>query len=347
MNHMLNEIRQQPDVVRNILENEIHNVEALAAEIKRRNIAYAYVAARGTSANAATYCKYLLEIQHGIPVAIAAPSVFTVYEALPHLGDNALVIGISQSGEAPDVTAVVKHARSTGALTACITNTPGSQLAQASEHTLNIGAGEEVGIAATKTYTGTLACLALLSTALDPEHPERIEHLRRCAKAIEASLGLDEAIHMLVERYKDMQGCIVIGRGYNQCTAMDTAHKITETSNIAAQAYGAAGFQHGAIAQVQKGFPVILYAPEGRTFRAMADLADKLRGQHPALICISHDALFLAGSETAIRVPMAVQEWVSPIVYAVAGQLIAYWVSLSKGLDPDTPRGIEKVTKTV
>jgi glucosamine--fructose-6-phosphate aminotransferase (isomerizing) len=320
---------------------------ALAEEIKRRNIAFAYVAARGTSENVAQYFKYLFEIQHGIPVAFAAPSVFTVYETVPHLGENAFVLGISQSGEAPDVIAVVQQARAAGALTACITNTPDSQLAQTAEFRLNIGAGEELGIAATKTYTGSQACLALLSTALDTDHPERIEHLRRVPKAIEASLGLDEAVHWLVERYKDMQGCVILGRGYNQCTAMETAHKISETSSIAAQSYGAADFQHGPIAQINKGFPVVLFAPEGRTFRAMTELADKLRDQLPALICISHDAIFLAGSETAIRVPMAVQEWVSPMVYAVAGQLFAYWLSLSKGLDPDTPRGLEKVTKTV
>jgi glucosamine--fructose-6-phosphate aminotransferase (isomerizing) len=347
MNHMLSEIRQQPDVVRNILRNELEGVQALADEIKRRKIAFAYVAARGTSDNAAHYFKYLFEIEHGIPVAIAAPSVFTVYDAVPHLGEHAFVLGISQSGEAPDVIAVIQRAKEAGALTACVTNTPTSQLAQVADYCLHIGAGEEIGIAASKTYTGSMACLALLSTALSPERPDRLEFLRRAADAMEASLGLDEAIHMLVERYKDMQGCVVIGRGYNQCTAMETALKITETSCISAQSYGAAEFQHGPIAQVNTGLPVILFAPEGRTFKAMADLATKLRDQHPALICISHDAAFLAGSETAIRVPKAVQEWVSPMVYAVAGQLIAYWLSLSKGLDPDTPRGIEKVTKTV
>jgi len=347
MNFMLDEIRQQPDVIRNIIDNQFHAVEALATEIKRRDILFGFVAARGTSDKAAVYGKYVLEIHHGIPVALAAPSVFTVYESVPHLGPQTLVIGISASGAAPDVIEVVRRAREAGALTACITNDPESDLAKAAEFVLLIGAGEEKGIAATKTYTGSLSLLALLSTALDDNHPERLEHLRRAANAIEKSLGLDEAIHSLVAKYTDINGCVVLGRGFNQCTAMETALKITETSGISAQPYSAAEFQHGAIAQINDGFPCVMFAPDGKAFSAMASLAEKLRAQHPAFICIAHDPIFLAGSETAIRIPAAVAEWVSPIVYAVAGQLFAYWLSVAKGLNPDAPRGIARATKTV
>ncbi|BDI28953.1 glucosamine--fructose-6-phosphate aminotransferase [Capsulimonas corticalis] len=347
MSHMLDEIREQPDVVRNIIDREFHQVEALAAEIKRRNVAFAYIAARGTSDNAAVYCKYVLEIQHGLPTAIAAPSVVTVYDTVPKLGPQAFVLGISQSGAAPDVIEVLKCARQSGALTACITNEPTSALAEASEHVLTIGAGEEKGIAATKTYTGSLALIALLSTALDETHPERLVYLQRAADAMEKSLGMDEALHQLVEKYKAMTGCVIIGRGYNHCTAAETALKITETSYISAKSYSAAAFQHGPIAQVNSGFPCLLFAPDGKAFSAMAELGEKLRQQHPALISFAHDAAFLASSETAVRIPASVAEWVSPMVYAVAGQLFAYWLSLAKGLDPDAPRGLEKVTKTV
>ncbi len=345
MSHMLDEIRQQPEVVRRIISEEFHRVEALAAEIKRRRIAYAYVAARGTSDNAALYGKYVLEIQHGLPVALAAPSVFTLYEAVPHLGDNALVLGISQSGAAPDVLEVIKRARETGALTACITNEPASEMARAAEFPLLIGAGEEVGVAATKTYTGSLALLALLSTALDETHPERLEHLRRAADSMEKALGLDEAIRRLVDKYADMSECIILGRGYNHATATELALKLTETCALSAQAYSAAGFQHGPITQVVSGFPCLLFAPDGKAFAPMAKLAETLRTQHPALICFAHDAAFLAGSETAVRIP-AVAEWVSPLVYIIAGQLFTYWLSLKKGLDPDSPRGLSKVTLT-
>ena len=343
---MLDEIRQQPDVVRSLLTDGYAQVDALAAEMRRRATAFVYIAGRGTSENAALYGKYLLEIQHGLPVALAAPSAYTLYDAAPRLGPNTLVLGISQSGAAPDVTEVVRRARETGALTACITNEAGSALEAAAEFPLLIGAGEEKGIAATKTYTGSLALLALLSTALDDSHPERLEHLRRAALAMDKTLHLDDAVHHLVEKYTDMQGCVILGRGFNRATALETALKITETSYISARGYSAADFQHGPIAQVYSGFPCLLFAPDGKAFATMAALAEKLRAQHPALICFAHDAVFLAGSETAVRIPAPVSEWVSPLAYAVAGQLFAYWLCVAKGLDPDTPRGLAKVTQT-
>ena len=346
MTYMLDEIRQQPDVVRRILREEFRCVEALAAEVRHRKIAYVYVAARGTSENAALYCKYLLEIQHGLPVALAAPSVFTLYDVVPNFGENALVLGISQSGAAPDVIEVVRRARESGALTACITNEPDSEMARAAQFPLLIGAGEEMGVAATKTYTGTLALLALLSTALDETHPERLEHLRRAAESMEQALGLDDAVHHLVEKYADLSGCVILGRGYNHATAAELALKLTETCGLSAQAYSAATFQHGAITQVVQGYPCLLFAPDGKAFAPMARLAEKLRVQHPALICFAHDASFLAGSETAVRIPGTVAEWVSPLVYILAGQLFAYWLCLLKGLDPDSPRGLAKVTQT-
>lgn len=347
MLHMLEEIRQQPDVIREIIEREYHVVDALAAEIKKRNISFAYVAARGTSENAADYGKYLLEIQHRIPVALAAPSVFTVYGSVPHFGPQAFVLGISQSGAGPDVIEVLRTARESGALTACITNNPESELAAASEFVMYMGAGQEVGVAATKTYTASLALLALLSTALDTDHPERLEHLRRTSDSIESALSLDDTIHQLVAKYADMRDCVILGRGYNHCTALEIALKLTETCYISAQAYSAADFQHGPIAQVTSGFPCLLFAPEGKAFGAMEELSIKLKERHPALICFSHEPEFLAGSETAIRIPKPIPEWVSPIVYAVAGQLFAYWLSISRGLNPDSPRGMTKVTKTV
>ncbi len=346
MTFMLDEIREQPEVVIRIIAEEFPRAEALAAEMRRRGTAFVYVAARGTSENAALYCKYLLEIQHGLPVALAAPSVFTLYDAVPRFGPNALVLGISQSGAAPDVTEVVRRARESGALTASITNEMSSELAGVAEFPLFIGAGEEIGIAATKTYTGTLALLALLSVALDAARPERLEHLRRAATSMTQALELDDAVHHLVERYADLSGCVILGRGYTHATAADLALKLTQTCGVSAQAHSAANFQHGAIAQVVSGYPCLLFAPDGKAFAPMARLAEKLRAQHPALICFAHDAAFLAGSETAVRVPGTVAEWVSPLVYIVAGQLFTCRLCLLKGLDPDSPRGLEKITQT-
>ena len=283
MTYMLDEIRQQPDVVRRILSDEYPSVEALAAEVRRRKIAYVYVAARGTSENAALYCKYLLEIQHGLPVALAAPSVFTLYDVVPHFGANALVLGISQSGAAPDVIEVVRRARESGALTASITNDAASELARTAQFSLVIGAGEEIGIAATKTYTGTLALLALFSTALDTTHPERLEHLHRVPGLMEQALDLDDAVHHLVEKYADLSGCVILGRGYSHATAADLALKLTQTCGVSASAYSAANFQHGPITQVVQGYPCLLFAPDGKAFAPMARLGRKAPRPAPGL----------------------------------------------------------------
>jgi glucosamine--fructose-6-phosphate aminotransferase (isomerizing) len=344
---MLDEIRQQPDVVRRTVEHEFHSVETLVAEMKRRQINFAYIAARGTSDNAAHYAKYVLEVHHRIPVALAAPSVFTLYDTVPHFGPQTLILGISQSGAGPDVIEVVRRGREEGALTACITNEPESDLAKIAEFPLLINAGHEMSVAATKTYTGSLALIALLSTALDETRPERLEHLRRAAVAMEHALGLDECMHQLVDRYRDIQDCVILGRGFNHCTAAEAALKLTETTYISAKSYSAADFQHGPIAQVAAGFPCILFAPDGKAFSHMKELAEKLRGQQGELICFGHDAAFLARSETAVRISDPVAEWISPMVYIVAAQLFAYWLAVGKGNDPDAPRGLTKVTKTV
>jgi glutamine---fructose-6-phosphate transaminase (isomerizing) len=346
MSFMLDEIRQQPSIVRQTIHSEFHVVEELRDEIARRDIRFAYVAARGTSDNAAHYLKYVFEIEHGIPIALAAPSVFTLYDAIPHLDRNALVIGISQSGTGPDVIAVLERARTTGALTACITNTGDSPLASVCEYPLVTPAGRERSIAATKTYTSALAMIALLSTAMSHNRPEKLEHLRRTADIMEETLGLENAISQLVDRYVDLTNCVVIGRGFNHCTALEIALKLTETSYVGAKSFSAADFLHGPVAQIDEGFPVLLIAADGKAYQPMMDLAKALKDRHPDVIAFAHNLDFLAGSETAIRIPGSVPEWLSPLVYIVAGQLFVYALSLTKDLDPDHPRGLTKITKT-
>ena len=346
MSHMLDEIRQQPEIVRTVINTQFKYVEALAEAIVARGIRFAYIAARGTSDNVASYAKYLFEIDHGIPTALAAPAVFTVYDAVPRFGPDALVIGISQSGEAPDVIAVVESARRTGALSVAITNTEGSTLALAAEFALVTPAGVEQSIAATKTYTSAMAMLALLSTALTPNQPQRLEHLRRSADLMERTLKVDDAMQELVARYKDMEGCVVVGRGYNHCTAMEIALKLTECCYVAARAFSAADFLHGPVAQLHEGYPILLVAPDGKAYQAMVDLASKLKSRHPAVIAFAHNCDFLAGTETAIRIPGTVPEWLSPLVYAVAGQLFAHWLAVAANHDPDNPRGLTKLTQT-
>ncbi len=346
MSIMLDEIRQQPEIVRRTIETEFHRVEAVRDAILSRDIRFAYIAARGTSDNAAHYAKYVLEIEHGIPIALAAPSVFTLYDAVPHLDKNALVMGISQSGTGPDVISVIERARTTGALTMCITNDASSPLAKASEYPLVTPAGPEKSIAATKTYTAAMAMIALLSTSLDSNRPERLEHLRRTADIMQETLGLEDAIRRLVDRYEHMTNCVVIGRGYNHCTALEIALKLTETCYVGAKSFSAADFLHGPVAQIDAGFPVLLIAPDGKAYKPMMELAAALKNRHPDVIAFAHNLDFLAGSETAIRIPGSIPEWLSPLVYTIAGQLFVHWLAFAKDLDPDHPRGLTKITKT-
>jgi glucosamine--fructose-6-phosphate aminotransferase (isomerizing) len=347
MSYMLDEIRQQPDVVRRLIAEGLPAVQALVEEVKKRDCLFAYVAARGTSDNAAVYGKYLLEIENGLPVALAAPSVFTLYDAHPRLGPRTLVLGVSQSGAGPDVIEVVQRARESGALTACLVNEADSALAQVAEFVLPVGAGREISVAATKTYTGTLALFALLSIAMGDDQARRLDDLSRAADAMEEALGLDEAITAIAQSQREMRDCVVLGRGYNQATAAEAALKLTETCTLGARAYSGADFQHGPIAQVATGLPCLLFVPEGRAYAPMAELAARLRERHPTLICFTSDTSFLSPSDIPVVLPSGVPEWVSPLPAIVAAQLFAYRLSVERGQDADAPRGLSKVTRTL
>jgi glucosamine--fructose-6-phosphate aminotransferase (isomerizing) len=258
---------------------------------------------------------------------------------------EALVIGISQSGQSPDIVAVVEEGKRQGALTLAVTNTPGSPLAQAADHVFPLAAGEERGLAATKTYTGQLAALALLAVHL-AGNGDRLEELSRVPEAVEKTLALEERIAQIAQRYAYASECIVLGRGYNYATAFEIALKIKELSYIVAEPYSSADFRHGPVAIVERGFPVIVVAPQGKVYPDILALARELANREAELIVISgqEDALKLA--RTPFRLPVALPEWLSPFTCVVPGQLLAMHITLAKGYDPDHPRGLKKVTET-
>jgi glucosamine--fructose-6-phosphate aminotransferase (isomerizing) len=343
MSYMLDEIRQQPAAVSALLVRERRAIERLAAACRARGIELIFVAARGTSDHAAVYAKYLAEIVAGTPVCLAAPSVFTLYGAAPRL-DNALVLAISQSGEAVDARAILERARAAGQLTACITNNAGSPLAAAAEHVIDCGAGEEKSLPATKTYTTSLAAVAALVAELAGEARLR-EELRAVPGWMEAVLESEAVIAPRVERYRYMEECVVLARGFNQCTALETALKLTETSYVLANPYGAADFLHGPIAAVEEGTPCLLYAPSGQTYPQMEELAGKLAEREAELVIISDRVELRERAQTFLPIP-GVPEALSPLVAIVVGQLFAYHLATVKGRDPDRPRGLRKVTIT-
>jgi len=305
---------------------------------------YMLVAARGTSDNAATYGKYLFGARNGLQVALATPSLFTIYQRPPDLS-GALVVGISQSGQSDDILEVVREAHRQGALTLAITNDPESPLARSAQHVIALQAGQERSVAATKTYTAQLVALALLSAGWS-EDEVFLEEIRHLPEAVASALDEDETVGRLAERYRYISHCVVIGRGYNYATSFEIALKIKELTYVAAEPYSSADFWHGPIALVQGGFPVLVIAPSGQVQPNVLKLINTLREREAELLVISDDDKALALAQTPLRLPVGVPEWLSPVVAVIPGQLLAYHLTLARGYDPDHPRGLRKVTIT-
>ena len=345
MSHLYDEILEQPQVIARLIAEESSQIARIAAELEQRDIQYVLIAARGTSDNVATYGKYLFATMLQLPVALAAPSLYTIYHQPPRTGKGALVIGISQSGESPDIVSVLDEARQQGATTLAITNEPDSPLARFAQHVIACHAGKELSVAATKTYTAQLTALALLVAHWSGQGESRSQ-IQLLPEAAERTLGLRETVRQRAERYRYMEACVVLGRGYNYGTAHEIALKIKELSYLLMDSYSPADFKHGPIAVIEQGFPVILVAPSGLVYPDMLSLAKELAEKGAELIAISDGKEALDIAVTPLRLPVAVPEWLSPIVAVIPGQLLAHDLTVAKGYDPDHPRGLLKVTLT-
>lgn len=342
--HLHTEIHQQPQVIEELLKAERDSVEALAREIADRRVQFVVIAARGSSDNAAIYGQYILGAMCGFTVALATPSLYTLYDRPPNVR-HALVIGISQSGQSPDVVAVLSEAARQGAVTAAITNTPSSPLGQTVEHVINCRAGEERSIAATKTYTAELAALALLCAVISGER-QHLEDLMLLPQALRKVLDLDDEVSRAVQRYRYMDRCMVVARGYNYANAFEIALKLKELAYVVAEPYSSADLLHGPVAVIDRGFPVVLIATKGKALSELLNCMDKLRELRAELIVISDDTGSLARANTAFAMDVELPEWLTPIVSVVPGQFMTLHLAIAKGYDPDRPRGLSKVTLT-
>ena len=339
------EIFEQPSVLERLLRAQAEPVRAMADAIEGAGVRWIFVAARGTSDNAALYGKYLWGSINRLPVALAAPSLFTAYHAPPALAGS-LVVGISQSGQSPDIVSVVAEGRRQGALTLAITNDPISPLAEAAELVLDLATGPERAVAATKTYTAQLLAIALLSAALAGDE-ERFAALERLPGMVTETLALDEAIARVAQRYRYMSQCVVLGRGYNYATAYEWSLKLKEMTYVVAEPYSSADFQHGPVAIVSQGFPVLAVVPGGAVHDDLLALLTTLVEEHRAeLLAISNDDAALALAHTALRLPAELPEWLSPLVAIVPAQLFCYHLTRAMGYDTEAPRRLAKVTRT-
>jgi glucosamine--fructose-6-phosphate aminotransferase (isomerizing) len=338
------EILEQPDALRRLLEAERANIESIAHIIRERSPRFIMLVARGTSDNAARYSQYLFSTINALPTALATPASFTLYQQPPRLND-ALVVAISQSGQSPDIIAVVEEGRRQGALTLALTNVPGSPLAAAAEYNIALRAGQERSVAATKTYTASLMALAMLSAAL-AEDSHRMDELSQAPNWIEVVTARYEETAHAAERYAYIEYCVVASRGYNYATACEVALKLKELTYVIAEPYSSADFQHGPMALVEHNFPVVAIIPEGVLASELIAFFQQLNERGAELIVISalEEALRLA--QTPLPLPVGIPEWLSPIITIVPGQMFALGLTLAKRLDPDHPRSIHKVTLT-
>lgn len=344
MSVLAEEIAEQPEVLARALIQAQPAVEAAANAVATFAPDSVVIAARGSSDNAARYAQYLFGALNRLVVALATPSLVTLYHQPPNFAGK-LVIGISQSGRSPDIVGVIAEARQQGALTLAITNDPSSPLAASAAHVLPLYAGPERALPATKTYTAQLLVLAMLSAALSGDQT-RWNALRQVPALVQETLMRNTIIAQRVERFRYADRFAVIGRGFNYATAFEIALKVKETSYAIAEPYSSADFRHGPIALIEPGFPVVLVAPSGLVFADMAALAHELAALRAELIVISDDAALLERAGTPLPLPTGVPEWLSPLVAVIPGQLFALHLALLRGLDPDQPRGLRKVTET-
>jgi glucosamine--fructose-6-phosphate aminotransferase (isomerizing) len=346
MSKMLEETRQQPEALARTLEEASNAWKDLRRRFERQRPKLVVLVARGTSDNAAQFGRYLIEITTRIPVSLAAPSVVTLYHSALDLTD-ALVVGISQSGESTDTNAVLEDARSRGAVTLGITNEPSSAMARISEYALFARAEKEESVAATKTYACQLMALYLLACALGGNVED--EALRRLPDQVERALRLEDSIAEAAAGYASMTRAVTVGRGLNYANALEFGLKLMETCYVVAERFSAADLMHGPIAMVERAFPVFVFAPAGVTWPSISYVLDQVRALRAQTLVItdSTNAEAAARGSRVIQLPDAVEEIYTPIPYIVPAQLFAAHLAAIKGLDPDRPRTLQKVTLTM
>lgn len=354
---MLKEIRQQPAVLERTLNSELRATEELRHIFTRKKPRLVVLAARGTSDNAAQFGRYLLEITTGIPVSLAAPSIYTLYKSSLNLRDVA-VVAISQSGESTDTNLVLEKARTASALTVGITNESSSTLAQIAEYVFQVRAGTEKSVAATKTYTGQLLMFYLLAYAMGAAID--LDDLRRLPDWAEAALQLELETAELAERYRSMNHAVVVGRGLNYSNVFEFALKLMETCYVVAERFSSADLLHGPIAMLEASFPVFFFAPPGVTWAGISQMITRVsRMKAEALIVTDRSNREACQKKRSgnlthrLSVPIQLAQkrgpvdLYTPIPYIIPAQIFSAYLADRKGIDPDRPRSLKKITQTL
>jgi glutamine---fructose-6-phosphate transaminase (isomerizing) len=344
MSLMLAEIAEQPAALARTIAEERAKIAKLGNLLKTRDIHLIVLVARGSSDNAALFGRYLLEITTGIPVSLSAPSVYTIYNAQLRL-DHALVVGVSQSGEGEDINRVLESARRSGAYTIGITNEPRSTMTSVVDEILLTHGGPERSVAATRTFTGQMLLFYMLAAELARNAPPFSYEV--IPEFVAGALEQRPAITELVQRYVFMENCVVVGRGLAYANAYELALKLMETCYVVAERFSSADFLHGPLAMVERHFPVILFAPPGVMLPGVKNLIERLRELHADTLAVTSDLEAASMCTRSIMMSREIDEFHAPIPYIVPGQLFAALLAEAKELNPDAPRSLSKVTRTL
>jgi len=344
MSKMMEEILEQPLALKRTLAAERHHALAFADFARKQNFRLIVLVARGTSDNAALFGRYLLELTTGIPVSLCAPSIHTLYHAWLDFRQT-LVVGISQSGEGTDINLVLESAKRFGGYTVGITNEARSTMAGLVDEVFLVHAGKQRSVAATKTYTGQLLLLYLLASSLSSQIA--LADVSEIPHRVEQALKLAPEIERLVERYRYMRRCVVVARGINSANAFELALKLMETCYVVAERFSSADFLHGPIAIIEPDFPALVFMPPGKAFRELLKLTARLHALRADTLVFSSSNARIPGAGRVIRIPDPVPEIYTPIPYIVPGQIFAALLAEVKGLNPDKPRELNIVTRTI
>ncbi|MFJ5551904.1 SIS domain-containing protein [Streptomyces sp. NPDC093225] len=341
---MAAEMAEQPAVLRRLLADGAPAIRATAEAVAEHRPRFVLLAARGSSDHAALYAKYLLEVRLGLPCGLSSMCTTTAYGARPRLKD-VLVVTVSQSGGSPDLVASTQAARAAGAITLAVTNNPDSALAAVSEYHVDVLAGPERALPATKTYTASLLALYLFVEALGGA-AEDLPGAARLPALAERILARHDEVRTLAARYRFAERMVITSRGFGYPTAREAALKFMETSYVPALAYSGADLLHGPLAMVDNVSPVIAVVGEGRGGEALRPVLDRLRGRGADLFVVGPERHVAAASAGFVLPVDGVPEELQPVLEIVPLQLLAYEVTLARGRDPDAPRAPAKVTGT-
>jgi glucosamine--fructose-6-phosphate aminotransferase (isomerizing) len=335
---MAAEVAEQPAVFDSLVARR-GDFTAVAELIAARRPRFALLAARGSSDHAALYAKYLIEVLLELPAGLVSPSTTTLYGARPDLTD-VLYLSVSQSGGSPDLVAATEAARARGALTVAVTNTPASPLSDAAELSVDIKAGDELAVAATKTYTATLLSLYLLVDAVRGGTGAAVAAIGELA-----ATALAAPVEEAVERYRAVDRVVTTGRGYSSATAAEAALKLAETSYLGARSYSGADLLHGPVAAIDDRTGVVAVTSKGQGGTAMRDVVEAVLARGADVLAVGSAAADVRAG-LRLEVPETAEE-VAPVLEILPLQRLALGLALARGGDPDNPRGLSKVTRTL